>query len=168
VRDRFSIRLAICHPIASGPMISHAPAFDRSVWNAALTSLLASPGEWDWLVEWARASVCLPVYADWTHVLGINENGEIVSHQHEQWPGSPAEVDHVVVDLRTANLAVHQGRERYPWLIALAPIRPSDAQSCSMCNGTGTVPAPMICYCGGAGWVPASDTWVNTDRFASR
>ena len=149
-------------------MISSPHSFDRTVWNAARTSFLASPGKWDWLVAWARASVCLPVYASWTHVLGVNENGEIVSHQYEQWPGTPPEVDQVVVDLRTVNLAVHQGRERYPWLAALAPSRPSDAQSCSLCNGTGTVPAPMICYCGGAGWVPASDTWANSDRFASK
>lgn len=63
--------------------------FERTVWDESLSSFLASPGNWDWLVPWARASMYLPVYADWTHVLGVNEDGKIVSHQHEEWPGRP-------------------------------------------------------------------------------
>jgi hypothetical protein len=142
--------------------------FERKLWEDAFASFVASPGKWDWLVDWVRASSCLPVYVDWTHALGVNEHGEIVSHQHEEWPGQAPEVDRVVVDPRILNLAVHQGRERYPWLIGLALPRPPDAQTCSLCNGTGTVPLPVICYGGGSGWVPASDTWVNNERLQAR
>ena len=138
--------------------------FQRAAWDVAFDAFLASPGAYDWLVPWARASSCLPIYCDWTHVLGINGNGDIVSHQVEEWPGRAAEVDHLVVDLRTLNLALYQGRARYPWLAALLPPRPTDAQTCSLCSGTGAVPPPMVCYCGGAGWVPANDTWMNRDR----
>jgi len=138
--------------------------FDRIAWDAAIHSFLASPGKWDWLAPWARASQCLPICCDWTHVLGINGDGDIISHQHEEWPGKASEVDHVVSDLRFINLALHRGREEHPWLAALLPTRPPDAQTCSGCGGTGALPLPVICYCGGAGWVPASDTWVNRDR----
>jgi hypothetical protein len=129
--------------------------FDRGTWDAAFRSFLAAPRTWDWLVPWARASRCLPIYCDWTHALGIQENGDIVSHPHEEWPGKASEADHVVTELRIVNLALHQGRERYAWLAAAFPPRPGDAQACSTCEGTGRLPPPMICYCGGAGWVPA-------------
>jgi hypothetical protein len=142
--------------------------FERDEWDAAFRSFLASPEKWDWLVPWARTSRCLPIYCDWTHVLGINAEGAVVSHQHDDWPAEAPEVDHVVSDLRVVNTALHQGRRRHAWLAALLPPRPRDAKTCSAgCSGTGTLPPPLtpfICYCGGAGWLPATDTWVNRDR----
>jgi hypothetical protein len=93
-----------------------------------------------------------------THTLGINADGDITAHQHEVFPGEAPEEDHLVSDLRTINLALHHGRQRYPWLAALLPPRPADALTCSNCGGTGTLALPATCSCGGAGWVPASDT----------
>jgi hypothetical protein len=44
------------------------------------------------------------------------------------------------------------------WLEPLFPARPGDARDCSPCRGTGALPiASLICYCGGAGWIPADD-----------
>jgi hypothetical protein len=145
---------------------------DRDAWQASFERFLAEPGSWKFLVQWARTSACLPIYCDWTHAFGLTADGDVIAFEHEPWPVPTSmqialpETPCLVSDERLLNLGLHQGAKRYPWLSALLPARPSDAQVCSMCNGTGNVPVPdLICYCGGAGWVPRGDTWVNKDRF---
>jgi len=45
--------------------------------------------------------------------------------------------------------------KRYPELLELLPLRPSDVPNCGMCKGSGRVVAEMNCTtCGGLGWVP--------------
>ena len=98
--------------------------------------------------------------------------GKVIVFQYEIWPGTSGPPDGELADIRLVNVALHEGVKRYAWLTALLPVRPRDAQSCSMCEGAGTFPAESVaalaeltCYCGGAGWVPATDTWVNKRRF---
>jgi hypothetical protein len=140
-------------------------------WLAAYETFLAEPGRWDFLVPWARASLCLPLFCGWTHAYGVTEGGDVLVFEVEPWPGikgPPTGPNGEVTDVRCVNGALHEGAKRYPWLKEIFPPRPSDAQDCSMCQGTGKVPEPAICYCGGAGWVPADDTWLNKERFARR
>ncbi len=137
---------------------------DAVQWQTSFEAFLACPDPWDFLVSWARDSACLPVYCDWSHAFGVKADGTVIVFEHDPKPGSVPE-KRIVADLRELNIALREGMKRHPWLVAMVPERPSDAQDCSMCNGTGRVPEPLICYCGGAGWVPASDTWVNTGRF---
>ena len=137
---------------------------DRAEWDTAFASFLENPGKWDWLVDWARAEGCLPVCCELTCVFGVNRAGEVIFYEHEPRPGCTPE-QYRVTDLRLLNVTLDAGMTRYPWLSSLLPERPADAQICSMCDGTGKLPIPFACYCGGAGWVPAGDTWVNRDRF---
>lgn len=134
-------------------------------WRTAFEAFLAAPGPWDFLGTWARDSACLPVYCDWTHAFGVTEGGDVVVFEFEPWPGVAGPPDGKLTDLRWVNIALHQGAQRYAWLKDLLPARPSDAQKCPVCNGTGQVPVPadLICYCGGAGWVPAGDSRANMD-----
>lgn len=146
------------------------PGIDDGAWTTAYETFLANPGHWAHLVAWARAWNCLPVYEDWTHALGVTSTGSVVACEVEPWPlpiemsillpVTPCVVDHP----RLINLALYQGARLYPWLLGLLPERPADAQICSQCDGTGHLPLNLICYCGGAGWVPANDTWVNHER----
>jgi hypothetical protein len=145
-------------------------ALDVRAWTTAYEDFLANPGPWDFLADWARAWTCLPVYVDWTHALGVRSTGSVVAYEHEPWP-LPIEMNNllpvtpcVVEHPRLINLALYQGARRYLWLLAVVPQRPADAQVCSSCDGTGQLPVDVICYCGGAGWVPADDTWVNHER----
>jgi hypothetical protein len=141
-------------------MLSNVLAY----WRPAFEAFLADPGLWGFLASWARGCPCLPVYRNWTHAFGVMEEGDVVVFQYEPWPGVVGPPDGRLTDIRWMNVAIHEGMKRYPWLKELLPPRPADAQECSMCSGTGTVPPEFICYCGGSGWVPASDTWVNRDR----
>ena len=132
---------------------------DAETWRTAFTTFQEAPGRWDFLLEWARASRCLPVYCDWTHAFGVDERGDVFAFQHETWPGHVGPREGRLTDLRLLNVVLHQGRKKHAWLDALLPSRPVDAQDCSMCGGTGAAATPdIICYCGGAGWVPAEDT----------
>jgi hypothetical protein len=134
-----------------------AGRIDGDDWQTAMAAFLDQPETWDWLVSWARAAECLPIYCDWTHAFGVTRHGEVVAWEHEPWAGVGSRLaSGPVSDVLALNLALHQGKERYPWLAALLPPRPIDARTCSVCSGTGRLPAPAICYCGGAGWVPAS------------
>jgi hypothetical protein len=127
-------------------------------WRVAFEAFLANPGPWDFLVPWARDTACLPVYCDWTHAIGVAEDGGVFAIAHERGPRDGGPPDGELSDVRLLNVALRSGMGRYPWLEALLPRRPSDARECSTCRGTGRLPAPSgICYCGGAGWVPASD-----------
>jgi hypothetical protein len=135
---------------------------DLELWRAAYLAFLQDP-DWSFLLPWARASGCLPIYCDSTHAFGLSADEQLILYEHDAPPGRPPET-YAATDLRMQNLALIQGAERYPWLTALRPARPADAQDCSMCSGTGGVPEPFVCYCGGAGWVPADDTWVNKRR----
>jgi hypothetical protein len=141
-----------------------AGTIDKADWRTAMAAFLQQPGKWDWLVSWARAGQCLPIYCDWTHAFGVTADGEVIAWEHEAWPGVAEVPIGRVTDVRLLNIALNQGTQRYPWLAVLLPSRPVDAQTCSMCGGSGRVPVPVVCYCGGAGWVPANDTWVNRDR----
>jgi hypothetical protein len=145
-----------------------AGSIDKEDWRTAMAAFLDQPGKWDWLASWARASECLPIYCDWTHAFGVTADGEVIAWEYEPWPEVSGVPTGRVTDAHWLNVALHQGKERYPWLAVLLPACPIDAQTCSMCGGTGRCPvAAMICYCGGAGWVPASDTWVNRERLRS-
>jgi hypothetical protein len=137
---------------------------DIVAWRAAYESFLAQPGRWDWAAQWARKSGCLPVHADFTHAYGIDQHGAVSAFDFEQIGNGPPTGP--IADPRIVNIVLYEGLKRYAWMADLVPLRPSNAQDCSMCEaGKAPLRAPSICYCGGAGWVPASDTWVNKDRF---
>ena len=143
----------------------------KAEWESAYRTFLALPGKWDWLLPWAQESKCLPIYCDWTHAFGLRSDSEVIAYEHEPWPGTETRTllhasPCVVTHLRLLNLAIVEGAKRFPWLIDLRPARPPDAQACSMCGETGALPAPLVCYCGGAGWVPGDDTWVNHKRLS--
>jgi hypothetical protein len=136
-----------------------------AAWRPSYEAFLAHPEPWVFLLPWARNASCLPIACDWTHAFGVTEPGDVVTFEHEPWPGSSGPPPGKLTEVRWLNVALHQGMSRYPWLKDLLPPRPSDAQNCSMCNAAAQLPPDFVCYCGGAGWVPASDSWVNKDRF---
>ena len=65
---------------------------------------------------------------------------------------------------RIRNLVLAEGSRKYAELTAMSPVRPSDAPDCPYCRGTGIPsgaeplgPTEVGCYCGGLGWIPATD-----------
>jgi hypothetical protein len=134
-----------------------------ALWRSAFQSFLDQPGPWEFIASWAKESRCLPVYCDWTHAFGVTEDGSVFAYEHDPWPQAsltPANeripLNAKVSDPSWLNVALRHGMKAYPWLEDLLPERPSDAQDCSQCSGTGRIPiaADLVCHCGGSGWVP--------------
>jgi hypothetical protein len=98
----------------------------------------------------------LPLCWDMGGVIVINTDGDILSYS---WDDTLQ--PEVVHDSRVRNVALLQGSVRHPELKDLLSPKPSDAQTCSYCGGTGIAPYAVntterniLCYCGGLGWVP--------------
>ena len=98
----------------------------------------------------------LPVYLDGGGGLALKPNGEIVEFSWER-----PEDAQPINDLRIINIALFQGSKKYPELKSLLPHRPPNATVCPYCQGTGYPTSALgsnieniVCYCGGAGWVP--------------
>lgn len=68
----------------------------------------------------------------------------------------PGEI-RIVDDDLTRNMALYQAAKKNAALQPLAPQRPPDAVTCSLCGGSGVLPEPhtnWMCSCGGLGWTP--------------
>jgi hypothetical protein len=103
----------------------------------------------------------LPMLFDMGGCYGIRPNGVIVSFAWDE-PYSLNE-EH---DPRIQNTILFQGAKKYPELEGLVPIRPTDADECSHCRGTGVIQGfaeqglsleNILCYCGGIGWLPHAE-----------
>ena len=106
-----------------------------------------------WIQPAVRAHGFLPLYVGWLSVLGVRPDGTFVRWNHE---ADPTVVSPVTERLR--RLAIAEGCKRYPELDVLWPERPASATSCEACGGSGRLPEPIICSCGGVGWiVPGED-----------
>jgi hypothetical protein len=114
--------------------------------------------------RWERANEIARRYAtdhrqllltrDWTGDFLLDITGQVWMIDTET--GQPA---------RSANASEHrsalfQGLMHYPELHSLLPNRPTEAETCTVCEGTGvpeivlTKPPlrNLVCECGGAGW----------------
>jgi hypothetical protein len=99
----------------------------------------------------------LPLWGDLDCTWALNPDGEIIA-----FPDDVSLDVHIEDDTLRRNTALVQGSKLYPELAALIPMRPSDAQTCPDCNGSGVNPVTsnpkylmVICLCGGTGWLPA-------------
>jgi glycine/D-amino acid oxidase-like deaminating enzyme len=100
----------------------------------------------------------LPTTLDMGGCYAIRSDGEIFSFLWD----SPYDL-RPEDDPRIINIVLHQASQRYPELAGLKPQKPTGAQICSFCNGTGD---PLfgkdlklehnniVCYCGDLGWLP--------------
>jgi hypothetical protein len=100
----------------------------------------------------------LPLWGDLDCTWALNRDGEIIA-----FPDGISLDMHIEDDPLRRNTALVQGSKLYPEIAALIPARPSDAQTCPDCNGSGMNPvtsnpkyAMVICLCGGTGWLPAN------------
>jgi hypothetical protein len=102
----------------------------------------------------------LPLWADWNGGVAICPDGELIGFLWDE-PQS-AEVE---ADPHLRFLACVAGAEKYPELKALLPKRTALDRGCPSCNGSGVILGlkelgidlkNIRCYCGGAGWLPAS------------
>jgi len=100
----------------------------------------------------------LPLYADWVGGVALRSDGELVGFLWDE----PQSIK-VEADPHLRFLAVVEGSKDYAELSCLAPIRSADDRDCPLCDGTGRVPGleeagielkNILCYCGGAGWLP--------------
>lgn len=103
----------------------------------------------------------LLLFLDMGICFGINENGEILSF-HFDGEFEP----YIEKDARNINIAIYQGSKLYPELKQLLENKPKDALECPYCNGTGleneeNEETPIVCYCGGLGWLPMSRTQID-------
>jgi hypothetical protein len=100
----------------------------------------------------------LPLWGDLDCTWALNPNGEIIA-----FPDGVSLDAYIEDDMLRRNTALVQGSKLYPEVAALIPARPSDAQTCPDCNGSGVNPvtsdpkyAIVICLSGGTGWLPAN------------
>ena len=102
----------------------------------------------------------LPLYADWGGGVAIRPDGELIGFLWDE----PQSIK-VETDPHLRFLALVTGSERYPELAPLSPQRSSNDRDCPLCKGTGEVDGlkehgidtnVVRCYCGGAGWLPAT------------
>lgn len=104
----------------------------------------------------------LPLCFDWTAFMALRWDGQIVWIPYDDEPG---EVE-ITQEERLRNLGLFQGTKLHPDLKFLLPPRPSDANDCPACRGTGKLTFPddvkhlaekVICSCGGIGWLPPGE-----------
>jgi len=114
------------------------------------------------LPELSQRLGVLPLTWDMGGCRAIRPTGEIVS-----WPWDQEDKLSIESTQLERNRAMFQGAVKYPALQAFLPTRPSDAETCGHCGGTGKVSGfpeayagQFVCFCGGAGWLPASEVGV--------
>ena len=96
----------------------------------------------------------LPLLSDMGGFYGLTRDGQVLEFD---WDSLEPEL---VVDPHPLHLALFQGAAAYPALRTMLPPRPVNARTCVSCDGTGEANVPthlqdkVVCYCGGAGWVP--------------
>jgi hypothetical protein len=114
-------------------------------------------------LEWVRGAVrqhgFLPLYLGWVAVLGIRPDGSFVRWGCE----GPNQVEEVPQPF-WQRMALSQGVKKYPELRTLLPNRPSIANTCDACSGTGEIRgAPgVVCKCGGTGWLIPGEAQDNS------
>jgi hypothetical protein len=114
------------------------------------------------LPELSRRLGVLPLTWDMGGCRALRPTGEIVS-----WPWDEEYKLSVERSQLERNRAMFQGALKYPTLHPFLPARPSDAQTCTQCAGTGkpsglpeAFAGQFVCLCGGAGWLPAGEVGV--------
>jgi hypothetical protein len=137
------------------------PADLRPLFKAWIAALLDDPARADYHEAVARTGL-LPLLLYGDSCFALCPDGEIVILDCR-----PPHRFVRLEDERKRNITVAVGVERYPELRPLLPARPPDARACPYCRGSGEIDAPGIrpeiaakvlrCYCGGLGWIPASD-----------
>ena len=96
----------------------------------------------------AKATGGLPLQCDMGGVLVLTPLGTVLHYDPET--GAVASVD----DDRWKTAALVKAARRYPELIALFPVKPSNAVVCLQCRGTGMILGTLDCgKCMGAGWL---------------
>ena len=90
----------------------------------------------------------LPVYSDWTGVVVLTPQGDVMYCDDERATAEPPSEDGWRL------LALVKAARRYPELISLLPTRPANSALCSRCGGSGFMFGNFDCgYCMGIGWV---------------
>jgi hypothetical protein len=143
----------------------HGDAMDTGAWDLAFEAFLRdADSPWSMLREWAQAQRVLPIYCEWFDAFGVTRSSELLKYTFDPRPGAERSQE-VVRDIVLRNVALRQGALRYPWLVDLFPVRPDDAVRCPACRGGKLqLPDPIICECGGAGWLPANHRSVTRMR----
>jgi hypothetical protein len=108
----------------------------------------------------ARIVGALPLLLDWSYGVAIQPGGELIG---PEW--AEPEAGRVETNPHLRFLALVTGARRYRELEGLFPVRVLGDRDCEACGGTGKAPGIeehgidpniAVCYCGGAGWLPAA------------
>jgi hypothetical protein len=119
--------------------------------------------DWHWQGDFVKQFAALPLFLGWTETLGIRPDGSLIRWSTEGEYAGVRPIDRQV----DVNLALIHGARRHPKRVRLVPRPPSDAIVCTQCHGTGRVAVfddPLICACGGAGWVVAAEASVHAEQ----
>ena len=108
-----------------------------------------------WIAPGVADHQFLPLYVGWSAVFGLRPDGSLVRWDFEVSPDRVSELDSPF----WKRMALFQGAKQYRQLAGLLPMRPSNAEVCRLCNGSGEVPGrkDLVCDCGGAGWIIAGE-----------
>jgi hypothetical protein len=138
---------------------------DEAAYIAARVGSFASEASADWMWQntFVQQFAALPLFLGWSETLGIRADGSLVRWSTEGEYKGARPVDRQV----DVNLALINGSRRYPRLVRLIPRPPSEANVCAQCHGTGRVAVsddPLVCACGGAGWVLPGEASVHAEQ----
>jgi hypothetical protein len=138
---------------------------DEFAYIAARVESFASEAaaDWNWQSDFVKQFAALPLFLGWTETLGIRPDGSLIRWSTEGEYAGVRPIDRQV----DVNLALIHGSRRHPKLARLVPRPPPDAIACTQCHGTGRMAVsddPLICACGGAGWVVTAEASVHAEQ----
>lgn len=123
-------------------------------------------------IKWERAfqeQGLVPVWADWVGGFGLTPDHEVVFIEHQSGSGpEPVEDPHL------RHVTLFTASRKFPHLAHLAPVRRAGDPTCPSCGGSGVYRGldgrlasdPVVCFCGGTGWLPAGYDAVGPLRTA--
>jgi hypothetical protein len=131
---------------------------EREIFRGVLAAYLeGTAGPLAELREAARLRHVLPILADWTGFVGLDEEGRMTWVETEQ-SLIPVSTEPGVL---ARHLATIRGAEIFPALSFLRPTIGPDWLLCDGCRGTGRprlgdqeAPGDITCTCGGLGKIP--------------
>jgi hypothetical protein len=122
-------------------------AFVKEWLSSPASAMPWLPPQGEWVRPLALEHRAVPLYLGWTAVVCARESGEVWLYDTDRNTGW----SHASAFVR--RMALKHASGACPALVPALPVRPEEAVPCGSCKGTGELRAPLVCECGGYGWL---------------